>query len=129
MNRIQLVFIGYFISISTHFFSLVQVTAQTSSLACDEDWWTVGIFNRERLFIKVVTKPPEVWMAHLKLREALLDDATALEFENYFRKLVITMKKPKKGIHTILVLTRVFYSYVYILIIIVHWFIQDDGNQ
>jgi hypothetical protein len=62
-----------------------------------EACWTVGILNKERLLLKVVLTPPELWMAHLKLLKALRDDRIALSFENNYKRIKVKLKKPQRG--------------------------------
>ncbi|CAL8073470.1 unnamed protein product [Orchesella dallaii] len=61
-----------------------------------EDSWSVSVLNRERFLLKVVLKPPDLWMAHVKLLQALHDDQFTINFQDSFRKARITIKKPSK---------------------------------
>ncbi|ODM98645.1 Cytochrome b5 reductase 4 [Orchesella cincta] len=62
-----------------------------------EDSWSVSVLNRERFLLKVILKPPDLWMAHVKLLQALQDDSITIDFQNSFRKARITIKKPSIG--------------------------------
>lgn len=62
-----------------------------------DDNWCVSILNRERLLLKVILKPPELWMAHVQLLQSLTEDSVLVNFQNSFKKAVITIKKPSIG--------------------------------
>ncbi|OXA51925.1 Cytochrome b5 reductase 4 [Folsomia candida] len=61
-----------------------------------QESWTVGLLNRERLILKVMVKPPKVWMTHLRLLKALTDDNININYENNFKRALITLKKPQQ---------------------------------
>jgi len=62
-----------------------------------EECWTVGVLNKERLLLKVILKPQEMWMAQYKLMKALRDDRIDVSFDNNFKKMKVKLKKPDKG--------------------------------
>jgi hypothetical protein len=61
-----------------------------------QESWTVGLLNRERLILKIMGKPPKVWTSHLRLLKELTDDHINVDYENNFKRILITLKKPRQ---------------------------------
>lgn len=76
-----------------------------------QESWTVGLLNRERLILKVMVKPPKVWMTHLRLLKALTDDNININYENNFKRALITLKKPQQQGNKLL--TNYTYAQIY----------------
>lgn len=62
-----------------------------------EDNWCVSVLNREFFLLKVILKPPDMWMSHVKLVQSLNDDSIRVNFQNSFKKAVIMFNKPSTG--------------------------------
>lgn len=55
------------------------------------------ILEKEKLLLKVITKPPDVWMAYFQLTNPILDDKIKLDFSNGYKNLIVKIPKPQKG--------------------------------
>jgi cytochrome-b5 reductase len=61
----------------------------------NKDYWTVGILNREILLLKLITKPPDMWIAHFRLTDQLQDDTVELSFTNRYKNMTLKLRKPR----------------------------------
>ena len=59
--------------------------------------WSIGILNKERLFLTLSMQPPKMWMTHMQLLRALTDDHIDVNYRQSFQRAIVTMKKPQHG--------------------------------
>ncbi|CAG7729695.1 unnamed protein product [Allacma fusca] len=74
----------------------IQYKVECNNPNMDANYWSMGITNKQNLMVKLVTRPPEIWLANLKLHEKLTNDQIKFVFENQFKKLILTLEKPTK---------------------------------
>jgi cytochrome-b5 reductase len=74
----------------------VEYKVECNNPDMDANCWSMGIVNKQNLMVKLVTRPPEIWLANYKLHEKLANDQIKFAFENQFKKLILTLEKPAK---------------------------------